>query len=168
MEVETSRLISLDDVVDLINVEKLMLNVPLDSEQIGWLEIAYDTIMGYEGKRIFIRQIDDALKTIGEPAQIQNIGNLHCFTSSDMQPLSLRVVRLSDENKRMLAEYERIKSISNGKVLWKPITGNDYRIYLAAKGFRSLYIGIAMPVAAPYLDFECINLVEIEHLLQFG
>lgn len=150
--------LSLDDIIEVLDVRKIRPVLRLDTEKINWLNMARESIYRYVNNRVSIREMDNALEIAAVKAQVQNLGNAHYFRSRDLQLLSLRNLKLSDKDIRMI---EKIKSSKAEALSNDPNIGN-MRLYLAAERFNYLYVGIVSPLTTPYgIDFEGGHILKI-------
>lgn len=161
---QNSSIVSLDDVIGVLDITVTNLALKLDREKIQWLNQAYARIFPYINSRIRVRDIDDAFGLAGERSQVQDLGNAQYFRSRELQLISLRSLGLSDEDIRVLEEIKRDRAAAIRTLSDNSNIGN-VRLYLAAEGFNYLYVGIAYPLKMPYgVDFEGSNIIKIFYI----
>lgn len=133
--------LDLDDRVRIVGIEALKADVNLDKEQIGWLSQIYQSISSYKDNYVIIREIDSMFALVGEcenfPIPRNHVGEL-----AGDKLLSIRRIKLSEENKKAVAEYERKQeSAPPGVCFWRPVVG-DKRLYFAASENNQLFFGL--------------------------
>ncbi|UCG95341.1 MAG: hypothetical protein JSV92_04860 [archaeon] len=123
-------------------VKTLKANLPLDKEQLGWIEQAYKIIEGYKGKTVAVKEIDEVFESVGK---IKNNWSKELLENG-AQILSLRTIKLSEADKKELAEYGKKQKLNEpGVSYWRPVVGNKL-LYLSNRGeCNQLFFGVINP-----------------------
>lgn len=128
--------LNLDDYVDVLRVNAFERSVPLDKEQIELVNKAYRQLLSYQGRRVMVRDIDEALDVIGGKSDIEQ-----GLKGSEGYVLSLRSIPISSAQKKALERYERDSARDQqGISSWRPVVGN-VGVYLAKAENSHLFIG---------------------------
>lgn len=146
----TKRLLSLEDSVEIIDVERTDLRVGLDlglgDEQLGWANESYQKIKQYQGQTIKLKEIDETLAVFGEHDTDHTPEDIKRFFGD--RQLSLRKIKLTKSDEEF-NEQERIQAEKDNVIGWFPrivrkyIDFKDYGNY-KEKG-KTLYVFVSTP-----------------------